>query len=207
MNYSFNGYQCRHRIEAVSCGSLVYVRNLKCGSTGYYNFFKGYMRWPEINYMDIDWDQQKVFGHIMNPHIRRCKGLAEYLEMSSLISLYYENPNFQEMVRGLPCADQHSMSYYDTFGSQVERIHWIPIYGNYDETHAMTRNFMRQHNIQTFDIIDPEFNYHEGSKEKKAVARDLLDYWYEHHQNLDIVKLYLEKDRRLWNNALNAENI
>ena len=166
------------------------------------------MRWQEIEYMDIDWDRQTVFGHIMDPWVRRCKGLAEYLEMTGLISLFNENASFQIMVKNLPCADQHSMSYYDTFGKhQVGRIHWIPLNDDHDRVHDLSRTFLSSHDITVYNIVDSMFNHHTGSAAKKAVAKQLLDHWHDYHQDLDIVKTYLEKDSKLWSHVLRSQTV
>jgi hypothetical protein len=158
--------------------------------------------------MDIDWDTQTVFGHIMDPFVRRCKGIAEYLEMKNLVDLYYADPVFQDMVRTIPCADQHSMSYHDTFGKrEMKLIYWIPMVGGFDETHARLEKFLALHSIRQPNIVDKWFNRHEGSANKKSLSEDLYQHWDSHHQELDIVKWYLQKDYKLWKSVLGMHGL
>jgi hypothetical protein len=68
---------------------LVYVSTLKCGHTFYCQVVKE-NHWTKINFNDIDWSSDHVFGFIMDPIELHLKGLAEDLNTDRQIKLFKE---------------------------------------------------------------------------------------------------------------------
>jgi hypothetical protein len=196
---SKSGYIHRHSIMAASCGPMVYVRNLKCASTFFYqNFIKNW-KWEEIDWPDIDWEHQHVFGHILDPVERRHKGLAEFIVMNGLEDLFNENTKFQNFIKFAPVFDEHTSSYHDTFGNFCYHIDWIPISGySHEQVIAFTEKLMRTWGIKHFVGRWDCGLAHSGEPEKKSIVQKLKDL-YETESAPDWINWYLHNDCALYN--------
>jgi len=163
----------RNSIECLTNGPMVYVRNLKCASTFFGSSFKNCWRWEAIRWDDIDWTYQHVFGHILDPLERRLKGIAEYVNMHNLNEMFHNNIDFQNFVKNVVSFDEHSSSYYDTFGNLMYHIDWIPISGyTHEQVIGFTERLMRHYGIRTLKNWDWN-NVHLTHPEKKATEQKL----------------------------------
>ena len=138
-------------IQALTCGPLTYVRTLKCASTFFWETFKK-IGWWEIKFNDIEWKNQRVFSHILDPDQRRHKGVAEYIDMNDAYDLFYHNETFRKFVAHTPALDQHSVSYHDQYGNYCNQIDWIPLTGrSYEQSVAKTDQLLRYYGIKIFN--------------------------------------------------------
>jgi hypothetical protein len=189
------GYRWRHHIEACTCGPLVYIRNLKCASTFFYKNLIDNCKWNEIAFTEIDWNTQRVFGHIQDPVQRRHSAISEYVFMTSTQDLYYQNAGFKEIIDSASLLDKHSLSYNDTFGHYCWLIDWIPLTGSHHDVIQVTEKLLEHYHINT-----PKWDFgwaHYGDPAKKKLAEDLKSAWELGIE--DTAKIYLEKDIALWN--------
>jgi len=196
---SKSGYVHRHSIMAATCGPLVYVRNLKCASSFFYESFLNKWKWSEISWIDIDWQRQHVFGHILDPIERRHKGLAEFISMQGLEDLFNQNEKFQNFIKFAPVFDQHTSSYHDTFGNLCYHIDWIPISGySHEQVIKFTEQLMRDcAGINSFVNHWDQSRTHASTPEKKAIERKLKEL-YETEPAPDWLNWYLHNDRLLY---------
>ncbi len=192
------GYMWRRHIQCCSAGPLVYVRNLKCGSTFFWNNFTRTWGWSEIAWENIDWKNQRVFGHIMDPLRRRVKGIAEYLHMTDFAHDFENNQKFQNFVLGIPSLDIHSSSYHDQFGNLAWHIDWIPVHGH-DNTSVitLTEKLLSHWGLETLD----RWNYgwtHNSTKEKKH-TEDVINQLVSVSFQSETISWYFHNDIQLWN--------
>jgi hypothetical protein len=198
LSFDIEHPQQRDSIQCLTNGCMVYVRNLKCASTFFGSSFEKFWRWEPIRWSDIDWKTQHVFGHMLDPVERRFKGIAEYINMHNLNELFHSNVDFQNFVKNVVSFDEHSNSYYDTFGNLVHHIDWIPISGyTHEQVIGFTERLMRHYGIRTLKNWDYN-NVHRTHPEKKAVEqklKQLCDYQsYMPHA----IKWYFERDIKLY---------
>lgn len=195
----------------ITCGNLVYVRTLKCASTFFWNSFKK-LGWWEIEFDTIDWKNQRVFSHMMDPDRRRHKGVAEYISMYGAYSLFYENATFRKFVEHTPSFDQHSVSYHDQYGNYCNHIDWIPLSGRsheftwwltHEEVVAKTDLFLRHHGIRVFDKWAWD-QAHKSSEGQKKLEKDLEELWCKDQP--EWTKWYLQRDRELYNRVITKFN-
>jgi len=193
------GYMHRHHLMVATNGPLVYVRNLKCASTFFYESFLKLWRWEEMNWMDIDWENQHVFGHISDPIERRHKGVAEFISMCELEDLFNQNKNFQNFVKFAPVLDQHSSSYHDTFGESCYQIDWIPIT---DYSHQQVVNFTENlmsnwgisHCVGRWDYTQA----HQSTPAKKAIEHKIKELYNSEARPPEYLSWYFHKDQLLY---------
>ena len=189
--------------EACTCGPLVYVRTLKCASTFFWNSFIQF-GWEEIAFDKIDWQTQRVFSHIMDPDIRRIKGVTEFLWMNQTQDLVIKSMGYQRFIRETPMLDIHTMSYYENLEDRCDQIDWIPLTNSDHQTVAdLTSLLLFDHGIKIFDNWAWQ-HIHTSNAVKKSIVRqvsELLD-----HKHIPRINEYLEKDRELYQRVVDRFN-
>ena len=190
-------------IQCYTNGFMVYVGNLKCASTFFASSFKKCWRWESIQWREINWETQHVFGHMLDPIERRFKGLAEYINMHDLNSLMQNDVGFQNFVRNAVVLDEHTSSYHDTFGNLVYHIDWIPISDyTHEQVIEFTERLMRHYGIRTLKNWDYA-NVHRTHPEKKAVEQQLKKLSKTQGTWPQSVAWYLERDVALYRHINN----
>jgi hypothetical protein len=179
------------------------VRTLKCASTFFWESFRE-LGWWEIKFVEIDWMNQHVFSHMMDPDQRRHKGVAEYIDMNDAYDMYYQNITFRNFVAHTPTLDQHSISYHDQYGNYCNHIDWIPLGGrSHKESVAKTDLLLQHHGIKVFDNWNWD-QAHRSTDRKKKLQKDLEDRW---HKNQPFwTSWYLERDRLLYHRVVSKFN-
>lgn len=199
------GYRHRHYIQALSCGPVVYLRTLKCGSTFFYNNLVDW-GWEEINFKDINWQTQIVFSHVMEPLRRRHKAIAEYIFMTGTWDLLRDDPKFQQFVQRVPLLDAHSVSYHDYYGQLSWLIDWIPLSEDHAENTELTQRLLNYGaGMRTFNWnLD---HAHPGHSIKKEIENKLIELWSQpQNQPREYVDFYLERDQLLYQTVMQKFN-
>jgi hypothetical protein len=191
------GHRWRHNVMCCTSGRLVYVRNLKCASTFFYENFKQKFHWWSISWKDIDWQNQRVFGHIMDPWQRRIKGLAECLHMNKLDKQFANDPEFRQFIVNIPFLDQHSTSYHDYFGNLAWFVDWIPVQADPNGTIDLTEKFLSHHNINILGRWDMGWA-HIGEPDKKHTENLIRAEIKKQTSIPDHVSTYFHNDCELW---------
>jgi hypothetical protein len=175
---------------------LVYLRTLKCASTFFYNNFRDKQGWSEIHFNKIDWTHHKVFSHILHPHYRRAKGLAEYIHMYGLESKYWNDLDFQQFIHASLGLDLHSLTVDLTYSYPACcEINWLPVLSDHGLTIDITNDLLSQHMI-----VLPQWDLsqeHLCEFDKRKISDHIL------RQPLaDHVLLYLDNDVKLYESAV-----
>jgi len=134
-------------IECLQKDDTVYIRNLKCASTFFYENFKK-AGWQPIEFISIDWQKCHVFGHILDPIVRRHKGIAEYIKMCDLEDEYINNKKLQKLIKACPYLDRHSIPYHILFNDKLYAIDWIPISNITEKNVKLTEKLLAYKNIK-----------------------------------------------------------
>jgi hypothetical protein len=184
---------------ALRKGTVVYVRNLKCASTFFYQNFK-MQGWTATDYYDIDWKTDFVFSHIMDPIIRRHKGLAEYICEVDMGQHYLDSPGLQNILTSCLFLDRHGIPYSHAFAGHCQHIHWVPLIFGQEQNVAITQNMLNHQFDLGIQSLDWNFDLAHSTPEdhvKKLVEKQLqkqwnknlysvdqdLDYWWNHLYN------------------------
>jgi hypothetical protein len=160
-------------VFAYKKGNLVYVPTMKAASTYYISLcsLNGFER---INFNEINWEIDHVFGFIMEPIKRYFKGIVEDIVQNP-------DPNYKDVIYNL-LRDHHKfclpitphcMPITVTLSDRAYQIDWIPLYEKNIRSHEIFRKLCRHHGItidDTLDGIDP--HYSNGTK------KDLFDLFY-----------------------------
>lgn len=199
------GYMFRRHLMCCTSGPLVYVRNLKCGSTFFWKNLKETFKWKEIAWENIDWKTQRVFGHIMDPWKRRIKGMAEYLHMTDMADEFHSNPKFQQFLLSIIALDIHSSSYHDQFGNLAWHIDWIPIQGH-DHLNVIhiTDLLLEHYGIFTLDRWN--FQWKHPSDNNKLQTEQKLKELFDQQTLSEPIRWYLHNDVQLWNTVVEKHN-
>jgi hypothetical protein len=186
-------------IQTLTCGPLVYVRTLKCASTFFWETLKK-NGWWEIRFNDIDWKNQRVFSHILDPDQRRHKGVAEYIDMNDAYDLFYHSETFKKFVAHIPTLDQHSVSYHDQYGNYCNQIDWIPLTGrSHEQSVAKTDQLLQYYGIKLFNNWAWK-RQHISTDQQKKLQKDLEDIWSQDQPFW--LEWYLERDRDLYRRVM-----
>lgn len=199
------GYRNRHYIQSIISPNqqLVYVRTLKCASTFFYNNLQFDFGWKEIPWIDIQWNNHHVFGHILEPIKRRHKGMAECITMLNLQEQFWTNENFRTLVNNSLPFDPHSLSLFDTYGPACWSIDWIPLTGDYEQNIAHTEILLQTYGYDYKHIWNKDYE-HKGDQDKKDLEEAISALWKieipEHCQH------YFHKDMELYKQVVHDFN-
>lgn len=189
---------------ACTCGPLVYVRTLKCASSFFYNNLVETYRWDEINYKDINWGEQHVFGHLLDPLERRHKGILEFLIMRNSLDLL-ENPVFQNLIKDVHSLDEHSYSYHSYYGRMAYLIDWIPLNRPHHEITALTEKLLWKFGIRNFSW-DQE-HARPASDEMRYYLNILKEIWPKDRYQIQLgTQEFLSRDKKLYDQVVGKFN-
>jgi len=194
-----------HR-TACTCGKLVYVRTLKTASTFFWESFRNKLGWTEIAFDQIDWQQQRVFSHILDPRMRRIKGIAEFVWMNHTQDQLSTDPAYRTFVQQTPVLDQHTVSYYENFGDHCDQIDWIPLIPNAPRQQVadLTSLMLIDHGIKIFNRWEWSM-HHSSEADKKQIQKQVVECL---NSTVDssAVDQYLRQDTVLYQRVLNRFN-
>jgi hypothetical protein len=144
------------------------VKTLKSASTYYGAVFRS-TGWRNIDFSEINWDVDYVFGLIMDPVTRYIKGLVEDSQ----------DPDIHQIVKSVLSHKQehncilttHCLPLSLVHGDYIHCINWIPLDCGLDVRTILQKN-CKQHGV---DLIwdDHSGNEHRGSPEKIDLYQDL----------------------------------
>lgn len=183
----------------------MYVRTLKCASSFFYNNFTQKFKWDIISFDSIDWSNDHVFSHIMDPLERRHKGVLEYIVMKGAQDLVRDSKEFQNLIRHVPMLDDHSMSYHDTYGHLCWSIDWIPTTLGVNTTIALTERLLWKYNVRALERWD-----HSHARPASPELLELCDIlrcaWNEGTSIPPASQKYLAKDMILYHRVMQGIN-
>ena len=186
---------------ACTCGPLVYLRSLKCASTFFWNSFSRF-GWVEIAFDQIDWQQQRVFSHILDPNIRRIKGIAEFVWMNQAQDQLATDPDYRTFIQETPVLDAHTVSHSATFGDRCDQIDWIPVNDLNHQTAADLTNLMLfDHGIKIFNRWHWN-EKHASEGDKKKIQKQVVEC-LNSASDTSAVDQYLHQDTVLYQRVLN----
>jgi len=190
--------------QVATCGPLVYLRTLKCASSFFWTSFTR-LKWSVIEFHQIDWKNQHVFSHILDPDTRRHKAIAQVIHVNNAYDLFYNDQSFRRSIEHLALLDRHSLSFFDLYGDHCEEIDWIPLTGRgRQQVTDKTNEFLVEiGNIKVFNrwAWDHE---HVGTPEKKKLEQDLAELWaVDRPESAD---WYLQRDRELYRRVISKFN-
>lgn len=185
-------------VSALRHHNYVYVRNLKCASTFFYNNLIE-LGWTQSDLESVT-DKDCVFGHISDPVQRRHQGVAEYIDMCGLTARFCQDPELQSLLQYAPVLDRHSLPYQWSFGSWVDRINWIPLHGTYEDNIVRTQSWLEQQGLDIDLYARRDQWVHRGDPAKKQVVKILESLW-QHHTQAPVLRTRQEIWEQYYNNC------
>jgi hypothetical protein len=167
-------------LECYQKNNLVYVRILKNASTFYTNLFVS-SGWELIEFKNINWSTNQVFGFIQDPVRRYLKGLTEDLyndfELQKHIFFmiqHHKNKNILPLTL-------HTMPISLTCGDYMYDMLWIPI--DIDNSSIqVVKNLCNEHNISLTNDINST-NMHNSNSEKLELYKKIKIIFGNGHSN------------------------
>ena len=173
--------------------NLVFIQNLKCGSTFFDNNLRQSAGFKFTKYEEISWDTDVVFAHILDPIKRRHKGMAEAIAMLHLTDIFLNDTRLRNLLIQTPGLDRHSYPYHWTFGDNFAKIDWIPIQPSKQKTIEITSKFLQHHDIK-IDQWNFESEHTSSSKQKQ------VEQWFELHWNKQEETIFMDEYKNhIWN--------
>jgi len=165
----------RHYIAAARHKNLVYLRTLKCASTFFYLNFTKNLMWLPIPWANIDWENDHVFSHILEPVKHRHKAVAERLFMFGLCDQYINDLNLQQCLEQSLMLDEHGESYSSRYGTACNLIDWIPLQSDNHVNITLTEALLSDSGVTD---IKWKYDYsHTGEDIKKQTEKILELRW------------------------------
>ena len=143
-----NDYWSNQNTKIFIHKNLAYVPVPKCASTYYATLFND-LGWKLVELKDIDIENTKFFGIIMDPLTRRLKGITEWIVESyntldsevlndnqwnvfteidwDQLKIDMKSKYINKLVSTVGFGDIHSMPYSIMFGNFLNKVNWIPM--------------------------------------------------------------------------------
>ena len=150
---------------------LVYIPISKHASTSYRNLFRYQLGWTEIQTDTIDWADDHVFSHIIDPYERHLKGTAEAMSQYNITDLI-DDPRFLPLWT-TAIFDIHSYPLFISFGENINKIDWLVLDHPTVSGNKITVKFLNDHGI---NISESDIGIeNSSSKTKKQLLEKLRE--------------------------------
>jgi hypothetical protein len=196
-------------IQVSTCDTITYIRNYKCASSFFYKNLVDRYKWREIPYNEINW-AGKVFSHIREPLDRRHRGLTHWLLYTFGTGL--DDPKIEKIIKNISFIEQHSASYWDTFGDDCYKIDWIPIDKfNNNKVIELTCKLLADNGQHILRGLDESYDNKSSDDERKLYLKIKEQFeaaWkepFDEYPNYTIYRYFL-KDIELYNSVIKNFN-
>jgi hypothetical protein len=127
--------------------NLVYLPIPKHAYTSYSYFFHNVLGWEFIESYNINWEEDTIFCHLLNPSTRYVNGLLQALHDRKLTHLL-ESPDFSKLLSTCVFFDQHSYPLTRMFDiEQCYKIEWLLLDHPTVTGETFTKAFLTQFDI------------------------------------------------------------
>jgi hypothetical protein len=186
--------------------NAVYIPVFKCASTYYIKLFKDKLGWKQVNLDSLDFNKIKAFGLLMDPMVRKVKGITQVLCMSfnydydAVLDLF-KNPGFAQFVSSITMLDAHTIPYTVAFGELLNKIHWIPM-------EPFTDNEIKEQIVQYLketgiSVEIPNNERLNASPGKKEIIFSTIENIFLNNEPPSEVGLIFANDVKFYNTLLN----
>jgi hypothetical protein len=110
---------------------LVYVRYEISKGSFYYPILQ-YNKWEQIEFDEINWDEDHVFSFILDPVERYMSGVSFDLLYNPALTEILLNQG-AELFKNLLIITPHSVPIHNIFFDHVDNIDWIPTGDGFDD--------------------------------------------------------------------------
>lgn len=154
--------------------------------------------WQQTTLDTVDWQHDKVFSYIRDPHKRRIAGVAEYAALQSPYAgtEIVCDKKYMKMMNDIFILDPHTVSIHDILGSRAELVDWIPVDTKVDHI-QMTEIFLKENGHD----VDLRFAYNMSSAERNVTLggprKTVQDYLATLPQHTYVIS-YLDYDDILY---------
>lgn len=188
-------------MDAYRSGRLVYIPIAKNASTSYRYVFHEDLGWEHITCDLINWDTDRVFGHLQHPYTRHTKGLAEAMFRYGFQDLV--NDHRLRRLMATAVFDLHSYPLVPTLGEDwCYKIDWILLdhpkakWEPESRSDVLTNKLFKEYGIDR-DVTHYKRKY-TSSKYKLALERQLTKIREENDPE-DTLTHFYDRDIVLWN--------
>ena len=187
-------------IDVLRQGNLVYIRIHKCASTYYKNLLLA-SGWQPIRYSDIDWTHDHVFGFIMEPMLRRAKGLVE--DIATITNNRYSTVTDlgSEFFKGVAVIGVHTLPISSILGERMNQVDWIPLYQTVD-SESLLKRLLDTHDVKL--AWDGPIPRHESDHDKRFLI-EKVKVWSSDASY--VVYKTLAHDIELYNQVIARSNL
>ena len=165
-----NNYLPKKWFARAPDSNLVYAPMLKCASTYYRNMCE-INGWTSIEYSQIDWDKDQVFGFIMDPYRRHVKGLVEdHARLKKVFGLTLDQVH-DKFWHFAPTIGIHSIGITQFYYGLYDKMTWIPLNIPGVDTKQQLQILFDQNRVNW--RWDHNVNPNIGDQNKQKVFEDL----------------------------------
>ena len=188
--------------------NVVYVPTPKVAST----YFKKHLTangFISIEKDQIDLTSSTLFSHIMDPVLRRNKGVAEFFNFAinlpneSLLEIAHVYNGLLQILQA-PYFDVHSAPLHVLYDGFIDQIHFIPIDVECIDHLQMTSDFLRQHGL---DIQFPSEKIHQSELSKIEIFHVVEEHLKSASRHSDLFRATFAQDIILYQRILDRLNV
>jgi hypothetical protein len=181
-------------MEAYRHKNLVYIPFPKHASRSYIHFFANVLGWQRTETYKVNWKDDQVFGHLMDPVKRHINGVVQALTQHELFHLV-QSEDFKKLLRTSIFFDQHSYPLTRMLDlDQCYQIEWLPLDHKHVSGEDFTKYFLQGHGIDIDTSAIPKYN--QSTPNEKSLRENILQ---EKEKIMDSLIWILQEDLNLYN--------
>ncbi len=191
---------CRYNTHIYRHQQLVYVGTLKCASTFYSTLLMD-NGWKQIGWDEIDWQQDHVFGFILDPIRRWFKGIQE--DIQSQESRSFAHTAYQVIENYWShsfLVTNHTLPITTALGQHAWQVDWIPLIDR-DSNLPQLQKLCHTYNVSVIpgSNTDPHVSHPSKLREQEQIERSF-------NKGNVMWELFLQSDIDLYNSVCNNFN-
>jgi len=187
-------------LQCLKKENCIYVPVLKAASTYFRNLLL-YNGWEKVDYNDIDWNNNFVFGFIMNPFTRYLKAFTHEILYNLTNSRKFIEDNEKKILDKYSNGHfllytAHTIPITTIYGDKCKNINWITLDTSHDATEKL------QHMLNGYNIkLDVPKGIHANKSSEEE--HELYEYIRNLYEDDNFILLsMLKEDIKLYYSVL-----
>ena len=187
---------------------LVYLPTLKAASMFFGMTVKN-LGFTDIDFVDIDWKNMRVFSHIFHPLVRRAKGISEFfndingLPAREIVDYVTHNQQILQVLQ-TPFFDEHSAPLTLLYGKHITDIEFIPIDDPTIDYINITRKLLESHNLNP---VFPKEKVNTADSDQVLLYNIIEQHYQSAIKHSDLIGMVFQDDIALYERIISSYHI
>jgi hypothetical protein len=177
--------------------NLIWYQNTQAGTKYFRRHFARACYLKKVNFDDINWNTDHVFGHIIDPIERRHRSTAIWFKLNNLDNLLRTDNKFLAVLQGVyfhSDCEPISISAKD----KINAINWIPLDVEQIDYIVETKKILNAHGIEI--VFQP--TVYPESEERIQLLNIIRDHYSSNAVYHNIIERVFQEDTAVYNAAV-----